>query len=70
MSEEKIIRTALDPTPAGESTWDFDMENDPTVLKKKEIAEDFIIKHGLPKSFYDAMENRARRLSATKKTSS
>ena len=68
MSEEKIIRTALDPTPSGESTWEFDMENDPTVLKKKEIAEKFIIKHGLPKSFYDAMENRAKRVSSDKKT--
>jgi len=58
MPEKKIIRTALDPTPSKDvkSTMpdDYDWKNDPAVLKKRAIAEDFIKKHGLPKSFYEA----------------
>ncbi|HWK06703.1 MAG TPA: hypothetical protein VNS58_23875 [Puia sp.] len=58
MSEKKIIRTALDPTPSTNinSTIpdDYDWQNDPAVLRHKALVEDFIKKHGLPKSFYEA----------------
>ena len=42
MSEKKITRTVFDITPANlKSTIpdDYDWENDPTVLKKKELAQ-------------------------------
>lgn len=54
MSSKKIIRTALDPTPEVVRTakaGGYDGKKDPTVQKKMAIAEEFIEKYGLPKSF-------------------
>lgn len=54
MSGKKIIRTALDPTPEAvitDKSNKYDPKKDPTVMKKMAIAEEFIEKHGLPKSY-------------------
>ena len=51
MSEKKIIRTALDPIPSGVIKDDRDYSKEPYFVKKLEMAEEFIEKNGLPKSF-------------------
>jgi hypothetical protein len=55
MSETKIIRTVFDITPSNFKSGipdDYDWKNDPTVVKKRELAqpgiEAFIRQYGTP----------------------